>query len=84
MEATDLYYNSITSQLIEEGIAGLHCRSDKYFAEELRIEVQKEKQAIQKTITSYMQSLPVFHKKGTHRGIIPYAFSFKKLLPVKA
>ena len=53
MEATDLYYNSITSQLIEEGIAGLHCRSDKYFAEELRIEVQKEKQAIQKTITSY-------------------------------
>lgn len=50
MEATDSYYKSITSQLIEEGITGLHCRSDKYFAEELRIEVQKEKQAIQKTI----------------------------------
>ena len=31
-EATDIYYNSVTSQLIEEGVADLHCRSDKYLA----------------------------------------------------
>lgn len=31
-EATDIYYQSDTSELIEEGIADLHCRSDKYLA----------------------------------------------------
>lgn len=41
-EATDLYYNSITSQLIEEGVADLHCRSDKYLADELWLEVQQQ------------------------------------------
>lgn len=34
-EAADTYYNSITSQLIEEGVADLHCRSDLYLAEEV-------------------------------------------------
>lgn len=38
-KTTDLYYNSVTSQLIEEGIADLHCRSDKYLAKELWLEV---------------------------------------------
>ncbi len=42
-EATDLFYNSVTAQLIEEGVADLHCRSDRYLADELRIEVQKRK-----------------------------------------
>lgn len=31
-DATDLYYRSITSDMIEEGIADLHCRSEKYLA----------------------------------------------------
>ncbi len=31
-EATDIYYQSDTSVLIEEGIADLQCRSDKYLA----------------------------------------------------
>lgn len=31
-EATDIYYGSITSDLIEEGVADLQCRSDKYLA----------------------------------------------------
>lgn len=31
-EATDIYYRSITSDLIEEGVADLQCRSDKYLA----------------------------------------------------
>lgn len=31
-EATDMYYQSDTSELIEEGIADLQCRSDRYLA----------------------------------------------------
>lgn len=34
-DATDIYYNSDTANLIEEGVADLHCRSDKYLAEEV-------------------------------------------------
>lgn len=32
-KATDIFYNSDTSILIEEGIADLHCRSPKYLAQ---------------------------------------------------
>lgn len=32
-KATDIFYNSDTSVLIEEGIADLHCRSEKYLAQ---------------------------------------------------
>lgn len=42
-EATDIYYNSETANLIEEGIADLHCRSDKYLAEEVWREYQERK-----------------------------------------
>lgn len=31
-EATDIYYQSDTSELIEEGVSDLQCRSDKYLA----------------------------------------------------
>lgn len=31
-DATDIYYKSDTAALIEEGIADLQCRSDKYLA----------------------------------------------------
>ena len=34
-------YNSETANMIEEGIADLHCRSDKYLAEEIWNEYQK-------------------------------------------
>lgn len=40
-EATDIFYNSETANLIEEGIADLHCRSDKYLAEEIWLEYQE-------------------------------------------
>lgn len=42
-EATDIYYRSETSNMIEEGIADLHCRSDKYLAEEVWREYQEQK-----------------------------------------
>lgn len=35
IEATDIYYSSETSNLIEEGVSDLHCRSDRYLAEEV-------------------------------------------------
>lgn len=31
-QATDIFYNSETAGLIEDGIADLQCRSDKYLA----------------------------------------------------
>lgn len=31
-EATDVYYYSATSELIENGVSDLQCRSDKYLA----------------------------------------------------
>ena len=43
-EATDIYYNSETANLIEEGVADLHCRSDKYLAEEVWMEHTEHKE----------------------------------------
>lgn len=40
-KATDIYYNSETANLIEDGIADLHCRSDKYLAGEIWREFQE-------------------------------------------
>ena len=42
-DATDMYYSSETANLIEEGVADLHCRSDKYLAEEVWREYQDRK-----------------------------------------
>ena len=40
-EATDMYYNSETSNMIEERVADLHCRSEKYLSEEIWKEVHE-------------------------------------------
>lgn len=32
LEAADMYYQSDTSEFIEEGVSDLQCRSDKYLA----------------------------------------------------
>lgn len=32
LAATDLYYRSETAAMIDEGVADLHCRSEKYLA----------------------------------------------------
>ena len=34
-EATDIYYESETADLIDDGVADLHCSSDKYLATEI-------------------------------------------------
>ena len=41
-DATDIYYESDTANLIEEGVADLHCRSDKYLASLVWEEHQEE------------------------------------------
>lgn len=40
-EAADIYYQSDTSELIEEGVADLQCRSDKYLASVIWEEYQE-------------------------------------------
>lgn len=42
-EAADIYYQSDTASLIEEGVADLHCRSDKYLASVIWEEHEDEK-----------------------------------------
>ena len=37
-QALDVFYRSETYQLMREGISDMHCRSDKYLAEELAME----------------------------------------------
>ncbi|MBQ5980886.1 MAG: DUF3791 domain-containing protein [Prevotella sp.] len=49
-KATDIYYSSETATMIEEGIADLHCRSDKYLAGEVWREYQ-ESEALTNGIT---------------------------------
>lgn len=39
-KAIDIFYNSPLLALLEEGVADLHCRSDKYLAEEIWREYQ--------------------------------------------
>lgn len=34
-EAMDLFYNSPVFELIDKGVADLHCRSDQYLADEI-------------------------------------------------
>lgn len=40
VEAMDKFYNSRTFQLISQGIADFHCRSDRYLAEEIERETK--------------------------------------------
>lgn len=42
-DATDIYYRSTISDLIEEGVADLQCRSDKYLASLVWEEFQEGK-----------------------------------------
>ncbi len=41
-KATDIFYNPETANMIEEGIADLHCRSYKYLAGEVWREYQED------------------------------------------
>ena len=40
-DALSFFYSSATYELISEGVADLHCRSDEYLAEELMLEYKE-------------------------------------------
>ena len=40
--ALSFFYSSSTYELISEGVADLHCRSDEYLADELMIEYKEK------------------------------------------
>lgn len=42
-KAMDLFYRSVTFQLISGKVADLHCRSDEYLCDELIIEISEQK-----------------------------------------
>ena len=42
-EALDQFYRSDTYQLIHEGVSDMHCFSDTYLAEEIKLEYEKKK-----------------------------------------
>lgn len=41
-EALDLFYRSEVYQLMREGVSDMHCMSDLYLAEELRLEYEDD------------------------------------------
>lgn len=43
-EAMDIFYTSPLLPLLEEGVADLHCRSDKYLAEEIWRETNEQRE----------------------------------------
>ncbi|NPD81139.1 DUF3791 domain-containing protein [Palleniella muris] len=42
-EATDIFYNSEIAELVQDEVADLHCRSDKYLAAEIMREYEEQK-----------------------------------------
>ena len=43
-EALGFFYDSDTYQLMSEGVADMHCRSDEYLADELMLELREKEQ----------------------------------------
>ena len=41
-DALSFFYGSTTYELISEGVADMHCRSDEYLADELMIEYKEK------------------------------------------
>lgn len=39
-KAMDLFFHSLTFQLLQDGEADLHCRSDLYLIDELKMEIE--------------------------------------------
>lgn len=42
-DALSFFYNSVTYELISEGVADLHCRSDEYLTDELMLEYKEKR-----------------------------------------
>ena len=46
-KAMEIFYNSVTFKMIENGIADLHCRSDFYLADEVVLELEGQRELAQ-------------------------------------
>lgn len=46
IDAEDIYYNSETANLIEEGVADLQCRSHKYLAQVIWYEYKNNEESV--------------------------------------
>lgn len=57
-EAMGIFYNSPMLPLLEEGIADLHCRSDKYLAEEIWSDYKSAQYASTTAPSSHSVSTP--------------------------
>ena len=42
-DALSFFYNSTTYEFISEGVADMHCRSDEYLVDELKMEYEEFK-----------------------------------------
>lgn len=42
-DALSFFYNSTTYEIISEGVADMHCRSDEYLVDELKMEYEESK-----------------------------------------
>lgn len=42
-DALSFFYNSTTYEFISEGVADMHCRSDEYLVDELKMEYEESK-----------------------------------------
>ena len=45
-EALDFFYHSFVYQLVSEGCADMHCRSDAYLVEELMMEYSEKEESL--------------------------------------
>ena len=45
-DALSFFYNSTTSEFISEGVADMHCRSDEYLVDELKMEYEESKNKV--------------------------------------
>ncbi|WP_367568401.1 DUF3791 domain-containing protein [Lacrimispora sp.] len=50
-EALDFFYHSTVYQLVKDGVSDMHCMSDGYLADDLKIEYDEETKVAENKIT---------------------------------
>ena len=54
-DALHKFYNSQVYQEMRDGVSDMHCRSEKYLAEELMLEFEQEKNACRRKYSTKME-----------------------------
>lgn len=50
-DALDFFYHSTVYQLVKDGVSDMHCMSDGYLADDLKIEYEEETKVAENKIT---------------------------------